>query len=117
MLKGWLHVENKTNTEREKKQRHAPRRHILAVERRGENFIALVHSICRQLNSPAQTSNKEPPFFSFSYRPSYVGLSPGLDFTVPHKWYGKVRLPPQGLLLVYSLPTNQPHFAIVRQVD
>ena len=31
MPKGWLYVENKTNAEREKKQRHAHRRHILAI--------------------------------------------------------------------------------------
>ena len=41
MPKG-LHVENKTNAEREKKQRHAPKRHILAVERREENLVTLL---------------------------------------------------------------------------
>jgi hypothetical protein len=42
MPKGWLYVENKTNAERERKQKQAPRRHIIAVERREKNFVTLL---------------------------------------------------------------------------
>jgi hypothetical protein len=41
MPKGWLYVEIKTNAEREE-QRQAPGRHILTVERREKNFVALL---------------------------------------------------------------------------
>jgi hypothetical protein len=76
----------------------------------------MVHSIYRQLNSPAWASNKEPPFFLLLSWTSNVGLSPGLDFTILLMWYGKVRLPPQGLLLVW-LAHESTSFTIVRQVD
>jgi len=48
-----LPVEDKTNAEREKKQRHAPRRHILAVERTEENFVGVRKPCSVGLHVPA----------------------------------------------------------------
>jgi hypothetical protein len=44
MPKGWPHIESKANAERRRKQRHAPRLHILAGEERKERVTCLTWS-------------------------------------------------------------------------